>query len=229
MYFSNDPWEGVIPVNNQWNSANTVQRYHWHPEPGGRDDPLTSGQLLSFVGATANYKQLDRQYVSPPLRGVQIISGFCTGFLQVQEFVTNDNVDRIVTHMRLVSNDGLTNRLQTGYFLTGRVGSKEFPTAMTNRCIVSGNTNTLLSNMTGQDGDRIVLEIGYSNTTAGTTPQARAVWGAGGYNVTGQCGYNTTGAGVSQESQTSTNCWPWFGFNNVVLDFYDEPTLVTCD
>lgn len=222
FYFSNRRYEGVIPFAPQWNMTSEASRFKLLPEVGTNlEDRLVTGQLLSFAASSVNYKALDRQYVSPPLKGAQTISGRCTGFLQVLEVNANDNVDRIVTHMRLVSRDGLTDRGQTGYFVTGRVGTKEFNTVYQNRCIVSGTTNTTLTNMTGQDGDRIVLEIGYSTVAGGTSSQARAIWGVIEPAVTGNL--------TANEGQTSRVGWPWFRFVNSTLNFYTDETSVTCD
>lgn len=137
-------------------------------------DAITTGTTVTGNGA-AFTAVLDRQYVTPGLLGQQLISGRISGQLMVREYATTDNMDRVILCGKVVSNDGRTIRgsiLQSGNYGP----TLEFISNVThrNKTIASGQN---LTPITGQDGDRIVFEIGYSNSTAGTTPDGSAKWG----------------------------------------------------
>jgi len=198
FYFQNavgSPVEPCIPPSIGWSGVANYQSYSMYPERGA--SPMIVGRTLDFGAASAGYKQLDRQYISPPIKGTPIISGYASGFLQVCEFVSNDNVNQIVSCLRLCSRNGKTIRNPTGWVASGRGPITEFSvtTTYTNRCISSGATDgvrQLINPMTGQDGDRLVLEIGYVSTVGGITPQASARWGDGAQN----CGIGQTNTNI---------------------------------
>jgi hypothetical protein len=173
FFFSNraSPLTGLA-FSTGWSGTAGATRWQLDLERGAW--PIIVGDTISFGAATADYKHLDRQFVSPPLKGNQLISGKISGQLQVEEFVTNDNVDRICTHIRVVSRDG-TQLRGTGLGVAKYGSTNEFSTTLTTRNICSGLTS--VQNINALDGDRIVVELGYSNSTAGTTPQAAALWG----------------------------------------------------
>lgn len=214
LYFGND-FPVITPaVNAAWSGGATVSRNKMRPEKA--DAAITIGSTISFVAATAGYKQIDKQFISLPISGSGTISGTFSGVLQVAEFATNDNVDQIIAHMRVVSKDGSTIR-GTGIVVGSYGRTNEFSTSATytSRLIGSGATATL-TNVNYQDGDRIVLELGYCNSTAGTTPQAAAKWG------------DTIAAADLAVNETATAVGaPWIQFNNVNLRFYRPITLVT--
>lgn len=171
---------------------------------------MADGTTLT-IAAAANSRALDRQYISLPLSGPQVISGTCSGQLLVREFVGNDNVNKIEFSVRLVNEDGTFFRA-TGLNVGTYSNISEFSTSMRNKIIASGASATL-TNITGQDGDRIVLEIGYATSVGGTTPQAAAKWG------------EFAGDLPQNESQTVDGAG-WFTFNNVDLVFKENPTNV---
>lgn len=214
FYFQNRNGASVeVPPTVGWTGAANIQRFMMYPEKG--TSPVVVGRTISTANAGAGSKELDRQYISPPLKGAQVISGYASGFLQVTEFVTNDNVDQIISSLRLCSEDGKVMRSPTGWLVSGRVPVFEFSvtTTYTNRAISSGaagGTNQLINPMTGQDGDRLVLEIGYGNSTAGTSPQAAARWGDNAPDVSGGQLQTVAGAG-------------WFSLGQDLV-FYRNPT-----
>lgn len=184
-------------------SAGTGQGTRWgmYPEKGW--SPMVDSDLIAFSVSTAGSRALDRQYISPPLRGQQVISGQCSGRLMVQEGAANDNVDQIIVCLRLVNRSGTFYRA-TGLNIGHYGNTVEFNNAFRNKNFASG---TSLTTITGQDGDRIVLEIGYASSAGGTTCQAQARWG------------DTSPDLPINETQTTDGA-SWFGMGNVDLVFY---------
>ncbi len=172
-----------------------AHRYH--------DTTAATGSQIGPWSGTAGTKALDRQYLSDPLVA-QTISGTIKGQVLPFEIATADNVDDVFTTIKVVSNDGSTVRATLVAF--GAYGTRsEFTTLTTGR-----NTSFLvaqaLSSYTCIDGDRLLIEIGYSNSTAGTTPEAAAKWGRG-----------TQGSSDALEANTGTSGNPWIEFSGAVL------------
>ncbi len=209
FYFQNETASPVVAAfHTGWSGASQGSR--WNMYPFLSTSYTTGGRTIDFAGAGANNLNLDRQYISEPLFGAQIISGSCSGRLQVQEFVTNDNADQIIISLRLVARTGGFIRA-TGLNL-GHYGSTtaEFGVAYRTKSFASG---TAITPMTGQDGDRIVLDIGYNATAGGTTPQASARWGDTGIDL------------PINETQTLAGA-PWFSLGNVDLVFSHNSATV---
>lgn len=138
-------------------------------------ESLTIGTQIGPWTATAGQTALDRQYISEPLKA-QTISGTFKGQVMTREYATTDNVDRLFVAVKVVSNDGTTVRA-TLFARANATTTLEFISNVThrNKRIADGDT---LSSYDCTDGDRLLIEIGYSNSTAGTTPEASARWGA---------------------------------------------------
>jgi hypothetical protein len=132
---------------------------------------IADGTGITLPG-TVNRSRLDRQYVSAPL-AAQTISGTVKLQLLVKQSNADDNIDQLFLSIRVVSNDGSTFR---GTLLSlGNYGpTSEYATTQRNKTGADGDS---LSSVVAQEGDRLVVEIGHSNTTAGTTPTATARWG----------------------------------------------------
>lgn len=153
------------------------------------------------IGAwTSGYKAIDRQYVSDPL-AAQTISGTVTAVLMVREWATDDNVDSLVCCIKVVSNDGstvLATLLALGTYHT----PAEFINSASCRNQLFLNAQAI-SSYDCAEGDRLVVELGYTNSVAGTTPTASAR-----YNGTSDCAANSTGttalAGWIEFSSTIT-------------------------
>ena len=111
-------------------------------------------------------RALVRQYVSRPLAGSQTISGTLKGTILVAESAVNDNIDKVSVKLVLVSNDGQT--LRGALLSLGEYGptNEWVKTTLTARRIADGDALTSQA-VTG--GDRLVLEIGYTNTTIGAS------------------------------------------------------------
>lgn len=203
----------VVPAPG-WSGTGTVSRWMMRTLKGS--SPTMSWPMYAFTGTAAGNKMLDRQYISYPLKGDQTISGYCSGRLQVAESASNDNVDRIVTSLRVVSRDGLTIR-GTGLVTSGRGGPvNEFSssTTYTVRGMITGariTTGNLISTVNALDGDRLVLEIGYENSTAGISVGAGARWGD-----------SAAPCNVSNETTTTASAG-WFAMD-ATLQFYHNDT-----
>jgi hypothetical protein len=179
FYFPASTLADVSPAFGTWDGTSQALRRKMVTTKG--TSAITAGSIID-VPTTGNGQGLDRQYVSAPI-AAQTISGTAKGYLMVREYATGDNVDRIYVRGFVVSNDGTTAR---GSFLCFSTGSPNFPAALgptaefisnaTHRNKVIADGDTLTQNVITQDGDRIVLEIGYSHTS-GTSPQASAKWG----------------------------------------------------
>jgi hypothetical protein len=168
-----------------------------------KNTPVTTGPTID-LNAAANHKHLDRQYISAPLMGQQLISGITSGQLMVRYFAATDNCDQICCCLKLTDyycrqDKGILLRL------SGHVPTVEFISNATlrNKVIISGKAVTP---RTGAHGDRLVLEIGYQATLGGTSPQAAAKWGDG-------------GADLPQNESQTTDAPGWFHFDQVTLNF----------
>lgn len=162
------------------------------------------------IGAGAGSTALDCSCITPGLAGAQTISGRISGQLMVREYATTNNVNRAIINAKVVSNDGNTIR---GVLLAqGIYGpTLEFVNNAThrNKTLISGTAVVNVTTINAQDGDRIVFEIGWSNSTAGTTPQAGARWGGGAYGSTN----------LPVNESTTTNLPGWIDFRDVDLKF----------
>jgi hypothetical protein len=115
--------------------------------------------------ATTVDRQLVRQYVSDPINAQTISAGTVKGTVRVLESAANDNLDNISVKIVVVSRDGST---LTGTILNlgEYVGVNEFATSLTNRRVADGDTTT---SVTANQGDRIVIELGFRNSATGTS------------------------------------------------------------
>jgi hypothetical protein len=161
------------------------------------------------LGAGASAKHLDVQFISDPLWGDQSINGTVSGQCMVREFATTDNVNAVVSSIRVISNKGDSVRgtpLASGMW-AGIDTNGEFVNNATHRNVrmFTGETVTTVNAL---DGDRICLEIGYNVAVGGgTSPQATAKYGTLAADLP-----------VGDESQTSDGA-PWFQFNTINLRF----------
>ena len=164
LYLSSTVVADVSPpfnLDSTWNEVDNADRRKC-------DTSKSSSVMTNKAEAkanTANVRQLVRQYVSRALDGAQTISGTVKGTIRVLESAANDNIDKVSMKLIVVSNDGQTLR---GTLLTiGDYGpTNEWATSLTARRIADGDT---IGTVNALNGDRIVIELGFNNTTAGTT------------------------------------------------------------
>lgn len=152
------------------------------------------------TAAGAGSSGLDRVYVSRRLNGAQTISGTAAMQLMVREFATTDNVDRGLIKAYVV-NEAATSITGTLLALGNYGPTLEFINNATcrNKTFADGDAITTVN---ANDNDRVVLEIGYQNSTAGTTPQAAAKWGENATDLPVNETQTTDGAGWFQFSAT---------------------------
>lgn len=204
------PATGVPPIIQTpsafWNDATEGETIRMKTTKG--NSTIAIGNIIDLA-TTQNSKDLDRQFISDPLWGNQVIQGTVSGQLMVREYATTDNVNAIIASIRVISNKGGTVRgtcLNSGIW--GGIDSNgEFVNNAShrNKIIFSGNS---MSPITGLDGDRICLEIGYNVAAGGgTSPQASAKWGE-----------NAPDLPSNNEAQTSDGAG-WFQMNSVNLKF----------
>src|SRR5262245_51221274 len=110
---------------------------------------IAAGSTVT-VAVAAIRSYIDRQYVSPPLKGGQSISGTVKFQALVREFASNDNIDRLMIGLRVVSLDGATIRA-TLLAVADYASTAEFlDTGFRNKKGADGDS---LSSYTTVDGD----------------------------------------------------------------------------
>lgn len=154
---------------------------------------------------TVGQMALDRQYVSEPLAPgtVFAVANTVTMQLMAREFQTTDDVDRGFLGVRIVSQDGATVRatvLPVANY--GSIGEFIAISAMRNKTFASGAA--LAAGYTTVVGDRLVIEIGYSNAATGLTPNAAAKYGENAADLPVNETQQTDGAGWIEFSNTFT-------------------------
>lgn len=171
---------------------------------------LTNGSTISW---TSGQVALDRQYVSPPL-SAQTLTGNVRMQLRARELASTDNV-RPYLGIHVFSEDGTTYRatlLAVGFYNSTIT---ELSTTQTNTAFADGDA---LTPYTCVDGDRVVVEIGYSDV-AGTTPQALARYGAPAGPDFGENNTDTSDLAPWVEFHTSLEFRPVLGVANQTLEW----------
>jgi hypothetical protein len=116
---------------------------------------------------TANVRQLMRQYISEPLQA-QTISGAATvkGTIRCIESGVNDNIDKVSAKLIVID---AALALRGSLLVLGDYGptNEWSASTLTARRIADGDT--VAGEVVCSAGDRLVLEIGYNNTTTGTS------------------------------------------------------------
>lgn len=138
---------------------------------------------------------LNRQYVSDPI-APQTISGYVSGEIRGRYSGTVASPSSEIT-IKIVSNDGQTVR-GTLLALTG--GNTEYGTSLTSYWIPPC---TALTQVTAQNGDRLVFEIGGNRGAGSSTPTITQDFGD---------------SGTTDEVETQTTQGnPWIGFSQSIL------------
>lgn len=128
-----------------------------------RETALTSLAQASTI--IAGQTQLVRQYVSDPLMAQTIAAGTVKGTIRVLESSALGNLDNIAVKIVVTSADGST---LTGAILnlSTYIAVNEWATSLTNRRVADGDTTLAV---TVNNGDRLVIELGYSTSTLGAS------------------------------------------------------------
>lgn len=159
---------------------------------------ITTGVTVGPWTATAGQKAHAATFVSQTLTA-QTISGTVSMQLMVREIAAADNVDRVPLVIKIISGDGATVRA-TLYNGNGSTTS-EFIANATHRNFTVAADITLTPG-DAQPGDRIAVEVGFSNSNAGTTPEASAKWGENATDLPVNNTQTTNGAGWIDFSHT---------------------------
>lgn len=159
----------VSPAYNaEWDStANAVRR----KMSTTKDDNTTAAQVIA--GTASNPADvLFRQYVSDPLAAQTLTAATLTGSIRCTEAAAGNNAF-IAIGARIVSNDGSSFHATT--LLTPQkptAGSAvEFSTTATSRRFrdqATQNTTIALTDLTINDGDRLVIEVAVADVGAST-------------------------------------------------------------
>ncbi len=154
-----------------WNYNSEAARADFAKTKGS--SAIAAGTLIGAWTATAGQTALDRQFISAPL-AAQTISGTFSLMLMTREGAGTDNVDRIITGLYVVNSSG--TKVATLKTIGNSGTTLEFVANATHRTHTGANAAALTSYSCAL-GDRIVAEIGYSNSGSATTPEASAKWG----------------------------------------------------
>jgi hypothetical protein len=180
---------------------------------------LTNGAIIGpwaidTSGGFSPKNALDRQYVSPQLAAGNVFTsgaGTVSMQLMAREVATNDNVNKAMLRVSVVSSDGATVRA-TILTLGNYFANAEFSTSMRN--VTFANGDTLTGSYTTVDGDRLVIEVGYATTDTNffLTPEAQARWGD-----------PTATSDLPVDETQTTDGVAWIEFSNT-LTFYVPPS-----
>jgi hypothetical protein len=171
---------------------------------------MTSKTATKSTSSVADTDGIARQYVSDPL-AAQTITGTLKGQVRAMESATSANMRSQIV-VRVVSNDGSTERgvlypgdLHTHGANANANPTNEFGTSLANRRFPrSGFANTLTS-VTTEDGDRLVIEIGFRHHLASST----ATVGTFSFG-------DNSGTDLPENDTTTTANNPWVEFSNTI-------------
>ena len=201
LYFplSNDA--AVIPAFMGWtDTSQGVSRFMANIKGA---DAITVGQTVNLSG-TGGDMDLDRQYVSTRMASGAVFTSGVTTFsmqLMTREYDVLDVVDQGIIGIRVMSEDGTTN--QATLKAIGSYGpTSTFINNATHRNKQYAAGVTVGATYTTVFGDRLVVEVGYSNSLIGTTPQASAKWGQNATDLPADETQTTDGAGWIEFSNT---------------------------
>lgn len=132
--------------------------------------------LQGTLGGNINDNALAVQLISPPLNGAQSVTGTYSLVSRVRELDVADNINKRWRMVYVVSLDGSTLR-GTSVTNAATASTAEFSTSLTGQQHATGGT---LSTVNALDGDRIVVEMGFGESTTGTSPIWETVLGGNG-------------------------------------------------
>ncbi len=171
---------------------------------------ITIGSQIGPWTAGVSQYALDRQYVSTRMDAGVVWKGVAplttvSMQLMCREYALSDNVSNLSTVIKVFSEDGLTERWLWKQCSYG--AGNEMINNVTHQNKggnhVGGQQNGSAVDYTTVLGDRLVVEIGYTDT-AGTTPEASAKWGENATDLPVNETQTTDGAGWIEFSNTIT-------------------------
>lgn len=204
------PSSGAAPVSPNfgligfWNNTTGADRIKLSRHRSGTS---MADKTASESTDVTQYYTLARQYVSDTLIA-QTIAGNVKGQIRCAE----DNSDADFSYnikVGVVSNDGTTLR---GTLLNSNsaVMTTEFATSLTNR---NFPPSTALSSVTAQDGDRLVIEVGFSSFNT-ILAQRTATFRLGDNGSTD----------LAEDETSTTDNVPWIEFSQTI--YFDDEILL---
>ncbi len=170
-------------------------------------------EALAKAGATAGAQTdyLIAQYVSAPLSGNQTITGTLKGQIRAQ---VGQIAAKAVAQVFAWVTQGDTSTSRGTLLAFNTTDASEFALALTNRKYPRGGAATL-SSVAALDGDRIVIEIGWSKFENATTSRTATI-SAG----------NPSGTELPEDETTTAANTPWVEFSQT-LTFKEAFARVT--
>lgn len=153
-------------------------------------------------GWTAGVTQLDRQYVSRPMKaGISFSAVTVKMYLMTREYNNGDNsTSRLL--VKIVNKAGDT--IQQTLLALGQFGpATEYVNNVTHRNKAFADGDTVTGSYTTVEGDRIVVEIGHADA-AGSTPEASCKFGENATDLPENQTQTTNGAGWIEFSNNIT-------------------------
>ena len=163
LYFSESRTVDISPAFAAFTETDGMLRREMTPhKTGSAMANHTTGQTATAGGSSQGI----RQYISAPLAAQTITGGTIKGTIRCLESAANDNIDAVKAQLRYwdvsAGAFGGTSLLALNNY--GPVA--EFNTSLRAKRIADGDTFTTV---TVEDGDRLVLDLGYTNTAVGTS------------------------------------------------------------
>lgn len=197
FYLSSTPWTLNTPgFHAGW--EHTGEAVRRRAVPGAKSSTAFENLAASeSVSSGARRDVLIAQYVSPPLAGTGTLSGAVWGLIRCAQSATGGLI-RSQICIKVVSGDGSTVRGTVYNFddggagtewSTGAQGAEYFPR--------SGIEVALTSSVAWQDGDRIVIEVGYGAENDNTTTHTGTIHG----------GDNAGSDHAGEDETTELNPW----------------------
>jgi hypothetical protein len=180
-------------------------------------DTLAGGSAIDW---SAGDLALDRQYVSDPLAaGIDFAGMYVSASLRAAESNADDNATWRAG-IRLVNAAGTVERavlLAVGAHSSGtEISSGAY---LSRRAIQAAQISASLGYRT-QAGDRLVVELGYSDAS-GTTPDVNAVWGS-----SGGAGDGGIGDDLPYGEGASASYNPWIEFSGTIITLAQAQAIV---
>ena len=191
LYFTQSAFIEFSPTYDAgWTDTSEASRYQLANTKAA--SAIAAGTRVGPMSGTAGEKWLDRQYVSSPLAIGLTVSGTFKGQLMAREYNNGDDVNQIITKIWLCDSTG---GLRGVLFAIASAGpTAEFISNASHRNKTIADGDALLP-IVALAGDRLVVEIGASNSGAATTPEFSFKWGEAASDLPEDETQTTDGAG----------------------------------
>lgn len=193
----------AFTLGSSWTATTGADRIRM---PVARISSTMTSKVQAAPGTAANQKWLFRQYVSDPIRGGGDIFGALFGQVRGLESAANDNIDAISLKLLVVDSAGSLRGTLLSLANYGTVA--ELNTSLRNKIIANGDG---LTKVTYQNGDRIVAEIGLTNTTIGTSVSGTLSFG------------DDSGTDLAEDETATAANNPWLEFVGINLQLGRQP------